>query len=76
MILRSECDKCMGRGWYEGYEVSQTPISDPVAVNRSFKIIQKPCSCTPNNRRRVKSAREEYEQRKAIAFDTEGIKES
>jgi hypothetical protein len=76
MVLRSECDKCMGRGWYQGYSVAPEPIAPcgkPVAVNVSFEIIKIPCSCTPSNQRRVRSARSEYEEKKAIAFDVEAM---
>lgn len=48
MVLRSECHKCMGRGWYEGYAVPPEPIvliGEPVAVNVTFEIIKLPCSC-------------------------------
>jgi hypothetical protein len=74
MVLQSECNKCMGKGWYQEYLAAPEPIApcgELVAASVSFEIIKITCSCTPNNQRRVRSTRTEHEEKKWIAFDVE-----
>ncbi len=68
----------MGRGFFEEYLVPLMSIDEPfdnpaIAVEATVEIVQTPCTCIPNNQRRVRSPQAEYEQRKAIAFDIEAL---
>lgn len=77
-MWRSECNRCMGRGFFEEYLVPLMSIDEPfdnpaIAVNATLEIVKTPCTCIPNNQRRIRFSRPEYEERKAIEFDIETL---